>query len=72
MDPDFAARLAAIEHVNALSSRFGDLVPRDKLAEGIELPGRRIALFNPQSGIHRPRSFAGPAAPTLVTAAPKP
>jgi putative restriction endonuclease len=72
VDPDFAARLAAIEHVNALSNQYGDVVPRDRLAEGLQTPEGRIALFNPQSGIHRPRSFSSPAALTIVTAAPKP
>lgn len=72
MDQDYAARVAAIQHVNELSRRYGDLVPRATLAEGFHVGGRRIPLFNPQAGIHRPASFSGPAALTIVTTAPKP
>ena len=45
MDPDFAVRVAAIEHVNALSRQYEDLVPRDRLAEGVQVGDRRIALL---------------------------
>jgi putative restriction endonuclease len=72
VDPDFAVRLAAIEHMHALSRRFEDLIPRRELLRNLELGGRRYPLVNPQSGIHRPRNFVGPAALTILTTAPKP
>ncbi len=72
MDPDFAVRLAAIEHLHALGRRFDDLIPRRELLENLEVGGVRYPLVNPQSGIHRPRLFRGPAALTIVTTAPKP
>jgi putative restriction endonuclease len=72
VDPDFGARLAAIEHVHALSRRFDDLIPLAELRRGVDIEGRRIPLFNPQSGIHRPAAFRGTAALTIVTAPPRP
>ena len=72
VDPDFAVRLAAIEHVNALSRRYDDLVPRSELARGLLFEGVRYPIFNPQSGIHRPARLRSPAALTIVTAAPRP
>lgn len=72
MDPDFHVRLAAIDHVHALSRRFEDFVPRTELLRNIEVGGTRYPLVNPQSGIHRPRAFLGRAALTIVTAPPKP
>jgi putative restriction endonuclease len=72
VDPDFAVRLAAIEHVNVLSRRYDDLVPRGELAKGLLIDSERYPLFNPQAGIHRPRRFHGPAALTIVTAAARP
>jgi putative restriction endonuclease len=72
VDPDFEVRLAAIEHLHALSRRFDDLIPRSEILRGLDVHGERYPLFNPQSGIHRPRRFRGGAALTLVTAAPKP
>ena len=37
MDPDFAVRLAAIEHLHALGRRFDDLIPRRELLELLAL-----------------------------------
>ena len=72
MDPDFGVRLAAIEHVHGLSRRFDDVIPRAELLRNLEFGDRRYPLINPQSGIHRPQLFRGPAALTIVTTAPKP
>jgi len=72
VDPDFHVRLAAIEHLHGLSRRFDDLIPRTELLRNLEVGGQQYPLVNPQSGIHRPRRFRGPAALTIVTAAPKP
>jgi putative restriction endonuclease len=72
VDPDFHVRLAAIEHLHALSRRFNDLIPRTELLRNLEVDHERYPLVNPQSGIHRPRRFRGPAALTIVTTAPKP
>lgn len=72
MDPDFSVRAAAIEHLHALSRRYDDMIPRVELLRRLEVAGRSYPLVNPQAGIHRPAAFQGPAALTLVTAAPKP
>jgi putative restriction endonuclease len=72
VDPDFDVRLAAIEHVNALSRRFDDVIPREALLRNLEFRGERYPLVNPQSGIHRPRRFRGSAALTIVTSARTP
>jgi putative restriction endonuclease len=64
-------RVAAIEHVLTLARRYDDVIPRPELLRNLEFAGERYALLNPQSGIHRPRRFRGPAALTIVTAAPK-
>lgn len=71
MDPDFAVRLAAIEHLHGLSRAYDDFIPRGELLRSLEVGGKRYALLNPQAGIHRPRAFRGPAALTIVTAPPK-
>lgn len=72
MDPDLHVRLAVIEHVHELSRRYEDLIPRSELLRNLEVGGQRYPVFNPQSGIHRPRLFRGRAALTIVTTAPKP
>lgn len=72
MDPDFNVRIAAIEHLHALSRRFDDLIPRVELLRNLDVGGTLYPLVNPQSGIHRPRRFRGAAALTIVTTAPKP
>ena len=72
MDSDLPWRLLAIEHLHALSNRYDDMIPRDALLKNLEFEGRRLPLFNPQSGIHRPQLFRGPAALTIVTTPSKP
>ena len=72
MDPDLPIRLAAIEHMHALSRDFDDLIPRREILQNLVIEGERYAIVNPQSGIHRPRRFKGAAAMTIVTTAPKP
>lgn len=71
-DPDYQIRRAALEHVRALSHRYDDLVPRAALLEGFWVGGERWSLGSLQNGIYRPQRFAGPAALTLLTAAPVP
>lgn len=71
-DPDLAVRIAAIEHLHALSRRYDDLIPRAEVLQNLWVDGERYPLVNPQSGIHRPGRFRGPAALTLLTTAPKP
>ncbi len=70
MDPDFHVRLAAIDHLHALQLRYEDMIPRREILRNLPVDGQSYALFNPQAGIHRPRLFRGPAALTIVTAAP--
>lgn len=72
MDPDFPVRVAAIEHLDRLAHRYTGVIPRSELLRNLEHAGKRYPLVNPQSGIHRPRLFHGPAALTILTTAPKP
>ncbi len=72
MDADFHVRLAAIDHLQALQIRYDDMIPRREILKNLLVDDRSYALFNPQAGIHRPRLFRGPAALTIVTAAPHP
>jgi hypothetical protein len=65
VDPDLPVRLAAIDHLHALSRRYDDLIPRAELLRNLEFDGRLYPLLNPQSGIHRPRNFRGPSALTM-------
>ena len=72
MDPDYAIRCAALDHVRELSRRYDDVVPRAVLLEGFVYAGERWSLGSLQNGIYRPRRFSGPAALTLLTAAQQP
>ena len=55
-----------------LRDAFDDLVPRDTLLEGFQFRGQRIPFSSFQKGIHRARSMRGPAALSVLTAAPRP
>src|SRR5437764_414963 len=72
MDPDYAVRFAALEHVEELARRYDDLIPRTVLLQGFQLAGERWSLGSLQNGIYRPAKFRGPAALTLLTAAHRP
>lgn len=71
MDPDLPVRIAAVEHLHRLAERYTGVIPRAELLRNLEHGAQRYPLVNPQSGIHRPRLFRGPAALTIVTTAPK-
>jgi putative restriction endonuclease len=54
MDPtsqDAQLRQAALNHVNRLTSRRGDVLDSADLAGGFAFGGERIPLINPQRGI---------------------
>jgi putative restriction endonuclease len=68
---DIELRHAAMDHVRELQRRFDDLVPVGVLREGFLLHGHRISFGSFYSGIFRPKEMSGPAALSLVTAAPK-
>jgi putative restriction endonuclease len=71
LDPDLALRQAAISRAIELREAFDDLVPRAALSEGFRFRGRRIAFSSFQKGIHRAKEMHGPAALSVLTAAPK-
>jgi len=71
-DPDHALRLAAIEHVRALSARHQELVPLPVLKQGFPFAGGRRSYGSFFSGIYRPGELRGPAALAIVTAPPAP
>jgi putative restriction endonuclease len=60
-----------MERVRILSRAFNDIVPRNPLLEGFQFEGARVPLSSFQKGIHRARVQRGPAALSLLTAAPK-
>jgi putative restriction endonuclease len=70
-DPDAALRHSAIRAVEVLARAYEDIVPRDVLLLGFEHEGRRISFGSFQKGIHRSREQVGPAALSVLTAAPK-
>jgi putative restriction endonuclease len=69
-DPDHELRVAAHQRARELGQRYDDLVPLAAIREGFVFRGERISFGSFQKGIHRPRQMVGPAALTLVTAAP--
>jgi putative restriction endonuclease len=73
LDWDWRLRLAAFDALKRLADRRGGVVTSDDLAEGFELEGQRIRLWDPRRGIWRPRQL-GPqgAALTIVTTPPRP
>jgi putative restriction endonuclease len=68
---DIELRRVAVDHVRDLQLRYTDLVPVVALREGFTFRGQRISLGSFYSGIFRPKELSGPAALSLVTAAPK-
>jgi len=71
LDPDHALRVAALEKARELARVFDDVVPISVLREGFAFQGDRVSFGSFQRGIHRSRNQRGPAALTLMTAAPK-
>ncbi len=55
-----------------LRDAFDDFVPRTALSRGFQFRDERIAFSSFQKGIHRARQMRGPAALSVLTAAPKP
>jgi putative restriction endonuclease len=68
---DIELRRAALQHVRELQRRYDDLVPVSALREGFLHGGHRVSLGSFYSGIFRPKEMSGPAALSLVTAAPR-
>ncbi|MDQ3587258.1 MAG: HNH endonuclease [Actinomycetota bacterium] len=71
-DVDHDLRVAAHEHVRALSRDYDDLVPLPVLREGFLFEGERVSLGSFQKGIHRATRQRGDAALTLMTSAKSP
>lgn len=55
-----------------LRDAYDDFVPRAALLEGFRFRGQRIAFGSFQKGIHRAKQMRGPAALSVLTAAPRP
>jgi len=55
-----------------LGRAHDDLIPLGVLRQGFEHDGRRVSFGSFQRGIHRAKEQSGPAALSLMTAAPKP
>lgn len=72
VDPDLALRQAAIARARELWLAFDQIVPLTALREGFQFEGSRISFGSFQKGIHRAKEQRGPAALSLMTAAPKP
>lgn len=70
-DRDLELRAAAAERVRELQRRYDDLVPVQALRQGFAFRGSRVSFGSFYSGIFRPKEMIGPAALSVVTAAPK-
>lgn len=68
---DIELRRAALAQVRELQRRFDDLIPLEALRADLRFAGRRISFSSFHNGIFRPREISGPAALSLVTAAPR-
>lgn len=68
---DIELRRAAMDRARELQRRYDDLVPVPALRGGFVFDGRRVSFGSFYSGIFRPKEMTGPAALSLVTAAPK-
>jgi putative restriction endonuclease len=72
VDPDLALRQAAITRATELREIYDDRVPLVALREGFVFRGQRISFGSFSKGIHRAKEMRGPAALTVMTAAPVP
>jgi putative restriction endonuclease len=70
-DRDLELRTAAAQRARELQRQYDDLVPVDALRQGFPFRGHRVSYGSFYSGIFRPKEMSGPAALSLVTAAPK-
>jgi putative restriction endonuclease len=71
MDLDWQIRLAAMHQLRQMQSRGDGLVRAASLNEGFEVNGERIALWNSQRGIWRPRQLNDLGAALTVVTAPR-
>lgn len=67
MDPDFAIRLAAFEHLRHLVAAHGPVLPWHLLSEPFRHGGADIRLANMPKGIFRPSAMSGGALSTKTT-----
>jgi len=68
---DIELRRAALDSVRDLQRMYDGLVPVAALRPGFGFAGQRVSFGSFYSGIFRPKEMTGPAALSLVTAAPK-
>jgi putative restriction endonuclease len=64
---DRQVRLAAFQHLELLTQRYGDTLPRSALADGFDFRGERVRLMGPQ-GIFKPSILGSGIALTITTA----
>lgn len=69
MDWEERARFAVFDHLAELVERYGEVLPRPKLLEGVPFDGQRIRLMGPQ-GIFKPQQFRLPLSITTVPPTP--
>jgi putative restriction endonuclease len=65
---DRQVRLAAFQHLEFLSQRYGEVLPRTALAEGFDFRGERVRLLGPQ-GIFKPQIIRT-GIPLTITTSP--
>ncbi|MGA7801614.1 MAG: HNH endonuclease [Gammaproteobacteria bacterium] len=66
---DAAIRRAAFEWLDRQVAIYGDVLPRNVLAQGFDLRGERVPLLGPQ-GIFKPRLMAVPLSITSISSGP--
>jgi putative restriction endonuclease len=65
---DIEVRIAAFDWLSSRQTEYGDVLPRQTLAQGFEFHGQRVPLVGPQ-GIFKPKVI--PEIPLSITKAPK-
>ncbi len=68
-DPDARVRVAAFNWLAEQVELHGEVLPRDALAKGFDLDGRRVPLLGPQ-GIFKPAVMRAPLSITTVPSGP--
>ena len=68
LDPDFAIRQAAFEHLDRLVALHGPVLPWSVIQQGFAFRGERVLLGSIPRGLHRPKLMEEHDGPVLEQA----